>query len=84
VSGVGFTPSFLTVRGDDTGTARDGVMRNAALTGSETQLFSATADNTTNMITSLSVPTSGFTVGNNAATGANGVTYDYAAFKDLP
>ena len=84
VSGAGFTPSFLTIRGDDTGTARDGVMRNAALTGSETQLFSATADNTTNMITSLSVPTSGFTVGNNAATGANGVTYDYAAFKDLP
>jgi hypothetical protein len=36
------------------------------------------------MITSLSVPTSGFTVGNNAATGANGITYDYAAFKDLP
>lgn len=84
VSGVGFSPSFLNVRGDDTGTARDGVMRNAAISGSESQLFSATADNTTNMITSLSVPTSGFTVGNNAATGANGVTYDYAAFTDQP
>lgn len=83
VSGIGFQPSYVTIRANDTGTARDGVQRNAALPGAESQLFSATADNTTN-ITSLSAPANGFTVGNNAATGASGVAYDYVAFTDAP
>lgn len=47
-------------------------------------LILAANDNTTNLITSLSSPTNGFTIGNNATTGASGVTYHYAAFKDLP
>jgi hypothetical protein len=83
VTGVGFQPSYVIVHAmNTTGAAREGAQRAAALTGTASQLFTATANEATG-ITALQ--SDGFQVGtsvtvNNATTG----TYAYVAFKDKP
>jgi hypothetical protein len=81
ITGIGFQPNYLLVRANDTATARQGVSRPSALTGSSSLLFGATA-NIANGITAIG--TDGFSVGNNAATNANGVVYRYVALRDSP
>jgi hypothetical protein len=69
------------VRANDTVTARAGVHRPAALSGTSSLNFSA-ASNISNGITGLQ--SDGFLAGSNAATNTSGVAYDYVAFKDDP
>lgn len=79
VSGVGFQPEYVMVRANDTGTARQGQHRPAALTGTGS-LFNAALVNITTGITALQ--SNGFSVGTDTSVNANGVTYYYAAFKN--
>jgi hypothetical protein len=81
ITGVGFQPDYLIVRANDTATSREGVHRPASVPGSESQLFS-NGVNITNGITALG--SGGFTVGNNAGTNANGVSYPDLALNDKP
>jgi hypothetical protein len=81
VTGVGFQPDYLVVHADDTVTAREGVHRPSAVSGSSSLYFSALS-NTSTGITGLQ--SDGFSVGSNSAANASGVTYDYVAFKDRP
>jgi hypothetical protein len=81
ITGVGFQPAFVIVHANDTTTGRAGAMRASALTGTASQLFTATANESVG-ITALA--SNGFTVGTSATVNNNGTTYDYAAFKDKP
>ncbi|MGH2965982.1 MAG: DUF7483 domain-containing protein [Solirubrobacterales bacterium] len=81
VTGVGFQPNYLIVHANDTATARAGVHKPTAVSGTGSLNFSA-ATNLSNGITGLS--SDGFLVGNNAATNTTGIAYDYVAFKDDP
>src|SRR4051794_35771971 len=83
VTGVGFQPTFVMVHANDTTTGRAGAMRSSALSGTASQLFTATANESTG-ITALQ--SDGFQVGTNASATVNnnGTTYDYTAFKDKP
>jgi hypothetical protein len=81
VTGVGFQPSFVMVHANDTTTGRAGAMRSSSLTGTASQLFTATANESVG-ITALG--SDGFTVGTSATVNNNGTTYDYVAFKDKP
>jgi hypothetical protein len=81
VTGVGFQPSFVMVHANDTATGRAGAMRSSSLTGTASQLFTATANESTG-ITALQ--SDGFQVGTSATVNNNGTTYDYVAFKDKP
>jgi hypothetical protein len=81
VSGVGFQPAFVMVHANDTVTGRAGSMRSSSLTGTASQLFTATTNESTG-ITALQ--SDGFQVGTSATVNNNGTTYDYVAFKDKP
>ncbi len=81
VSGVGFQPDYVIVHANDTVTARTGLHRPTAVSGTSSLNFNA-ASNISNGITGLQ--SDGFLVGNNAASNTSGVTYDYVAFKDDP
>lgn len=81
ITGVGFQPSFVIVHANDTATARAGAMRASAVTGTGSQLFTATTNESTG-ITALQ--SGGFQVGTSTTVDANGTTYDYVAFKDKP
>lgn len=67
------------VRANDTGTARSGRHRSAAVTGASSQFFTGTANDTVG-ITALQ--TDGFQLGNNAGVNASSVSYHYIAFKN--
>jgi hypothetical protein len=81
ITGVGFQPAFVMVHANDTTTGRAGSMRSSALAGTASQLFTATANESTG-ITALE--SDGFQVGTSATVNNNGTTYDYVAFKDKP
>jgi hypothetical protein len=81
ITGVGFQPDFVMVHADDTTTARAGAMRSSSLTGTASQLFTATPNETTG-ITALQ--SDGFQVGTSTTVNNNTTTYDYVAFKDKP
>ena len=81
ITGVGFQPSFVMVHANDTTTGRAGAMRSSGLSGTASQLFTATANESTG-ITALQ--SDGFQVGTSATVDNNGTTYDYVAFKDKP
>jgi hypothetical protein len=81
ITGVGFQPAFVMVHANDTTTGRAGAMRASALAGTASQLFTATANESTG-ITALQ--SDGFQVGTSATVNNNGTTYDYVAFKDKP
>jgi hypothetical protein len=81
ITGVGFQPSFVMVHANDTTTGRAGAMRASALSGTASQLFTATANESTG-ITALA--SGSFTVGTSATVNQNGTTYAYVAFKDKP
>lgn len=79
VTGVGFSPAYVMGRANDTSTSRPGNHRAASVPGSQSLLYSATA-NTTTGITSLLAD--GFSVGTNAVANANRPTYHYLAYKN--
>jgi len=81
ISGVGFQPSFVMVHANDTTTGRAGAMRSSAMSGTASQLFTATTNESTG-ITALG--SGSFTVGTSATVNNNGTAYDYVAFKDKP
>ena len=81
VTGVGFQPSFVMVHANDTVVGRGGAMRSSALSGTASQLFTATANESTG-ITALGGGS--FTVGASATVNSIGTAYDYVAFKDKP
>jgi hypothetical protein len=81
ITGVGFQPAYVIVHADDTVTARAGAHRSSAVTGTGSQLFTATANETTG-ITALQ--SDGFQVGTSTTTDNNGTSYSYVAFKDKP
>jgi hypothetical protein len=81
VAGVGFQPSFVMVHANDTTTGRAGAMRSSSLIGNASQLFTATANESTG-ITALQ--SDGFQTGTSATVNNNGTTYNYVAFKDKP
>jgi hypothetical protein len=81
ISGVGFQPSFVMVHANDTTTGRAGAMRSSGLSGTASQLFTATTNESAG-ITALG--SGSFTVGTSATVNNNGTTYDYVAFKDKP
>jgi hypothetical protein len=81
ITGVGFQPSFVMVHANDTTTGRAGAMRSSGLSGTASQLFTATANESAG-ITALQ--SGGFQVGTSATVDNNGTTYDYVAFKDKP
>jgi hypothetical protein len=69
------------VHANDTTTGRAGAMRSSALSATASQLFTATANESTG-ITALA--NGSFTVGTSATVNNNATTYDYVAFKDKP
>jgi hypothetical protein len=81
ITGVGFQPAFVIVHANDTTTGRAGAMRSSSLSGTASQLFTATANESTG-ITALQ--SDGFQVGTSATVNNNTTTYDYVAFKDKP
>ncbi len=81
ITGVGFQPAFVMVHANDTATGRAGAMRSSSLTGTASQLFTQTTNESTG-ITALQ--SDGFQVGTSATVNNNGTTYDYVAFKDKP
>jgi hypothetical protein len=82
ITGAGFQPNYVIVHAANTsGTARAGAQRATALTGTSSQLFTATANETTG-ITALQ--SDGFQVGTSVTVNNNTTTYDYVAFKDKP
>jgi hypothetical protein len=81
ISGVGFQPAFVMVHANDTTTGRAGAMRSSAMSGTASQLFTATTNESTG-ITALG--SGSFTVGTSTTVNNNGTTYDYVAFKDKP
>ena len=81
ITGLGFQPDYVIVHANDTSTARAGVHRPTAVGGTSSLNFNA-ASNISNGITGLQ--SDGFLVGSNSATNANGIAYDYVAFKDDP
>jgi hypothetical protein len=81
ITGAGFQPAFVIVHANDTVTGRAGAMRSSSLTGTASQLFTATTNETAG-ITALQ--SDGFQVGTSATVNNNGTTYDYVAFKDKP
>ncbi|MGH3847754.1 MAG: hypothetical protein ACRDS0_41015, partial [Pseudonocardiaceae bacterium] len=81
ITGVGFQPAFVMVHANDTVTGRAGAMRSSALSGTASQLFTATANESVG-ITALA--SGSFTVGTSATVNNSGTTYDYVAFKDKP
>src|SRR3954451_23266106 len=81
ITGVGFQPSFVMVHANDTNTGRDGAIGSRALSGTASQLFTATANETAG-ITALG--SGNFTAGTSASVNNSGTTYDYVAFKDKP
>jgi hypothetical protein len=81
ITGVGFQPAYVIVHANDTVTGRAGAHRSSAVTGTGSQLFTATANESTG-ITALQ--SDGFQVGTSTTVDNNGTTYDYVAFKDKP
>jgi hypothetical protein len=81
VTGVGFQPAFVMVHANDTTTGRAGAMRSSAMSGTASQLFTATANESAG-ITALG--SGSFTVGTSVTVNNNTTTYDYVAFKDKP
>lgn len=79
VTGVGFQPEYVMVRANDTGTARQGQHRPAALTGSGSLFFTNLANITTGL---TALQTDGFGVGTDTSVNASGITYHYIAFKN--
>lgn len=79
VTGVGFQPDYVIVRANDTGTGRNGHHRGAALGGTASQFFSATANSTTGI---RALQSDGFQLGNDASVNGSGVTYFYIAIKN--
>ncbi len=76
ITGVGFQPDILIVKGNTTQVA---VMRTSTMTGDVTKPLSGATALTANMIQSLDAD--GFNIGTNATVNTNGVTYYWMAFK---
>ena len=76
ISDPGFQPDYVLIRADGN---RNGHQRPAALAGSGSQFFSATANEPTDGITALTGD--GFSIGANNAVGS-GSTYHYLAIKN--
>lgn len=79
ITGAGFQPGYVMVRANDTGTARSGRHRSAAVTGASSQFFTGTANDTLGI---SALQTDGFQLGNNAGVNASSVSYHYIAFKN--
>ena len=71
VTGVGFQPAFVMVHANDTTTGRAGAMRSSAMSGTASQLFTATANESAG-ITALQ--SDGFQVGTSATVDNGGAT----------
>lgn len=77
ITGLGFSPNIVIVKGDNTEYA---IWRSDAMTGDSTGYFSNGAANFTGGITSLD--SDGFTIGTNAAVNSSSAVYYYTAFGD--
>jgi hypothetical protein len=78
ITGVGFQPVYVITRASAN---REGAHRASAVGGTGSQLFAATANESTG-ITALQ--SDGFQVGTSNTVNNNGTTYNYVAFKDKP
>lgn len=78
-TGVGFQPGYVMIRSGDTGTARRGHHRTAAISGDDTLFFDNFA-NMTNRIQALL--SNGFQLGTDTAVNAFGVGYHYLALAN--
>ncbi len=78
VTGLGFQPDFVTIKGD---TAEEAVARTSTMTSAtnNTKPLVSGAALTSNLITSLD--TDGFSVGSDARVNSSGVEYHWVAFK---
>jgi hypothetical protein len=78
ITGVGFQPAYVIVRANGN---REGAHRASAVSGTGSQLFASTANESTG-ITALQ--SDGFQVGTSNTVNNAANTYDYVAFKDKP
>jgi len=81
ITGIGFKPDFVFLKGANNTTAQYGVLRSNQSYGDESQIFS-NFSNTTNEVQSLEAD--GFQVGSSARVNENGKIYFYAAFGGVP
>jgi hypothetical protein len=79
VTGVGFQPEYVMVRGSSIATPRQGVHRPASLAGDSTLRFDATGNFTNNIQT---LQSDGFEVGGDSNVNYSGTTYHYLAARD--
>jgi hypothetical protein len=79
ITGVGFQPAYVMIRANDIVTARKGIQRPAAESGSNALAFDGTAA-AASRITALG--SDGFTLGTDANVNALATSYSYMAFKD--
>lgn len=77
ITGIGFQPDLVVVKGDTTQRA---VFRTATMAGDNTAVFSSDVALFADGIQALQAD--GFQVGTNATVNTNGVTYHYACFRD--
>ena len=77
ITGVGFQPDVVIVKGDTSATRA--VARAATMTGDQTKPLTGVLSLVTNRIQSLDLD--GFTIGTYAAVNTSGVTYRWIAFK---
>jgi hypothetical protein len=82
ITGVGFQPDYVIVRGDDTLVARRGVHRPASMTGTTDCLTWDPVSTATSAIKALQ--SDGFQVGTGGAANAGGTTYHYLAMRNTP
>ncbi|MGB9613075.1 MAG: DUF7483 domain-containing protein, partial [Candidatus Margulisiibacteriota bacterium] len=80
ITGVGFKPDFVWIKGADNTTPQYGALRSNQSYGDESQLFSGS--NVTNEVQSLEAD--GFQIGTSARVNENGKTYYYVAFSGVP
>lgn len=82
ITGVGFQPSYVIIRGDDTLVARRGVHRPASMTGTTDSLVWDPVATATSCIKALL--SDGFQVGTGGAANAAPTTYYYVAMRNTP
>jgi hypothetical protein len=82
ITGVGFQPSYVMVRGDDTLTPRRAAHRPASLTGTTDCLVWDPVSSASSVIKALQ--SDGFQVGTGGAANAGGTTYYYLAMRNTP
>jgi hypothetical protein len=82
ISGVGFQPSYVMIRGDDTVVARRAVHRPASLTGTTDSLVWDPVATVSSALKALE--SDGFLVGTAGAANGSGTTYYYVAMRNTP